>query len=206
MTGDWFTDEPDGVTEQQTEVAEQLVLVEQAVPKLKQRRPHRKKPEPAALVTGTSSPENPLAHDPAAWIDANILVSELGKPFKLAPYQRRVLAEMFRFDDTGKLWIDEGIWSEPKKGGKTTLAAAIGLWWGDTQEAPNEILVCANDLEQATSRAFATMKQMVKRNPGLGAKVAKVSTTTITFKTGTVIKAIASEYAGAAGSNHGLVL
>jgi phage terminase large subunit-like protein len=146
------------------------------------------------------------ACDPAAWIDDNIKVSELGRPFKLADYQRRVLAKMFMFDQDGKLGIDEGVWSEPKKGGKTTLMAALGLWWGDTQESPNEILVVANDLEQASSRAFATMVQLLARNPELGARAKRTSNTMIKFATGTTIKAIASEYAGAAGSNHGLVL
>jgi len=151
--------------------------------------------------------------DPAAWIDHNVPVSELGKPFALADYQRKALRAMFRFDPDGKVWIDEAVWSEPKKGGKTTLAAALGLWWADTQEAPNEVLVVANDLEQAASRAFATMLALLKRNPkdaaggpGIGTRAKRKTSTMIEFKTGTTVKAIASEYAGAAGSNHGLTL
>ena len=147
-----------------------------------------------------------LARDPAAWIDANILVSELGKPFQLAPYQRKVLAKMFVFADDGKVAIDEALWCEPKKGGKTTLMAALGLWWGDTQESPNEVLVVANDLEQAASRAFATMVTLLAKNPELGKRARRASNTVIKFTTGTTIRAIASEYAGAAGSNHGLTL
>jgi phage terminase large subunit-like protein len=147
-----------------------------------------------------------LAQDPAAWIDRYITTSELGKPFKLADYQRVVLAAMFQFDEDGKLWIDEAIWSEPKKSGKTTLAAILALWWGDTQEAPNELLCIANDLEQATSRAFAAMCTLLQKNPALGERAKRTSNTMIKFTTGTVIKAIASEYAGAAGSNHGLTL
>jgi phage terminase large subunit-like protein len=84
--------------------------------------------------------------------------------------------------------------------------AALGLWWGDTQEAPNEILVVANDLEQAASRAFATMCTLLQKNPELGLRAKKTSNTMIKFASGTTIKAIASEYAGAAGSNHGLTL
>jgi phage terminase large subunit-like protein len=147
-----------------------------------------------------------LARDPAAWIDKYITVSELGKPFRLSTYQRVVLAAMFQFDDEGKLSIDEGLWSEPKKGGKTTLLAALGLWWGDCHEAPNEILVVANDLEQAASRAFATMVALLAKNPALGERAKRTSSTMIKFTSGTTIKAIASEYAGAAGSNHGLVM
>jgi hypothetical protein len=144
-----------------------------------------------------------LERDPAAWIDKNILVSELGKPFQLTDYQRRVLKLMFVFDEDGKLSIDEALWSEPKKSGKTSMAAILGLWWADCHEAPNEILVVANDLEQATSRAFATMCQLLQRNPELGQRAKRASNTSIKF---TTIKAIASEYAGAAGSNHGLTI
>jgi phage terminase large subunit-like protein len=61
-------------------------------------------------------------------------------------------------------------------------------------------------LEQATSRAFATMCQLLTRNPDLGARAKRASNTMIRFTTGTTIRAIASEYAGAAGSNHGLTL
>jgi phage terminase large subunit-like protein len=147
-----------------------------------------------------------LARDPAAWIDKYILVSELGKPFKLADYQRVVLAAMFQFDEDGTLYIDEALWSEPKKSGKTTLAAILGLWWADTQEPPNEILVVANDLEQATSRAFAAMITLLQKNPALGLRAKRTSSTVIRFETGTTIRAIASEYAGAAGSNHGLTI
>jgi phage terminase large subunit-like protein len=144
--------------------------------------------------------------DPAAWIDKYITVSELGKPFRLSTYQRVVLAAMFQFDEEGKLWIDEAAWSEPKKSGKTTLAAILGLWFADTQEAPNEILVIANDLEQATSRAFAAMITLLQKNPALGERAKRTSSTMIRFANGTTIKAIASEYAGAAGSNHGLTI
>jgi phage terminase large subunit-like protein len=147
-----------------------------------------------------------LARDPAAWIDKFITTSELGRPFKLADYQRRVLAKMFVFDQDGKIAIDEAVWSEPKKGGKTTLMAALGLWWADCHEAPNEILVVANDLEQAASRAFATMVALLQKNPELGQRARRTSNTVIRFDTGTTIRAIASEYAGAAGSNHGLTL
>jgi phage terminase large subunit-like protein len=162
--------------------------------------------QPENVQRDTIDAEQRLALDPAAWIDENIKVSELSKPFKLADYQRRVLGAMFVFDQAGKVAIDEAVWSEPKKSGKTTLAAALALWWADTQEAPNEILVVANDLEQATSRAFATMCTLLTKNPTLGERARRVSNTKIVFDTGTTIRAIASEYAGAAGSNHGLTL
>jgi hypothetical protein len=50
------------------------------------------------------------------------------------------------------------------------------------------------------------MCTLLQKNPELGERAKRVSNTVIRFATGTTIKAIASEYAGAAGSNHGLTL
>jgi phage terminase large subunit-like protein len=54
-----------------------------------------------------------------------------------------------------------------KKSGKTTLNGALTLWWAFTQEAPNEILIVANDLEQSLARVFRTMEGIIEHNPEL---------------------------------------
>ena len=41
------------------------------------------------------------------------------------------------------------------------------LAWGFTQEAPNEILILANDLEQTLARVFRTMEGIIQHNPEL---------------------------------------
>jgi hypothetical protein len=91
-----------------------------------------------------------------------------------------------RFGVTKRWLLDH---AEASAGGKTTLMAALGLWWADTQEAPNEILVVANDLEQAASRAFATMVTLLAKNPELGKRAKRASNTTIKFTTGITIRA-----------------
>lgn len=138
-----------------------------------------------------------------AFIDAWVKKSELGKPFRLMPHQREILRLAFQFDVDGRLPYDTIVYSCPKKSGKTTENAALTLWWALTQESDNEILICANDFDQAQARVFKTITRLLKRNPELG-RGAAIQADKIILDNGTTIQAIASEYAGAAGSNHGL--
>jgi hypothetical protein len=85
---------------------------------------------------------------PLTFIERLIKKNELAQPFSLTDHQREILRLAFAFDENGRLPWDTIIYSCVKKSGKTTLNGAIALAWGFTQEAPNEILVLANDLEQ----------------------------------------------------------
>jgi len=143
------------------------------------------------------------ARDPAAFIDDLVKKNELGKPFRLMDWQRDVLRMAFQFDKDSRLSWDTILWSMVKKSGKTFMNALLTLWWAFTQEAPNEILVIANDLEQAVARVFKAIAGIIQYNPEL-ARSAEVQSKQIILSNGTTIIALASEYAGAAGSNHGL--
>jgi phage terminase large subunit-like protein len=141
--------------------------------------------------------------DPVAFIDRFIRFNELGQPFSLLPHQRAVLSAAFAFDTDGRLPWDTILYSTIKKSGKTTISAAVKLWWAFTQEAPNELKAVANDLEQSTARVFATVKGLLRYNPELAVS-ADVKAQSIVFTNGTVIQAIANDYAGEAGANQGL--
>jgi hypothetical protein len=65
---------------------------------------------------------------------------------------------------------DTILYSCIKKSGKTTLNGAISLGWGFTQEAPNEILIRGNDLEQTLARVFRTREGIIQHNPELHRK------------------------------------
>jgi hypothetical protein len=62
---------------------------------------------------------------------------------------------------------DAILYSCIKKSGKTTLNGATSLGWGFTQEAPNEILIRANHLEQTLARVFRTREGIIQHNPEL---------------------------------------
>lgn len=141
--------------------------------------------------------------DVVAFIDDLIKVNERGKRFQLFDHQRKILRSAFAFDRDGQLPWKTIIYSCLKKSGKTTINAAVTLWWAFTQDPPNQILVLANDRDQAEARVFKTIVELLKKNPELK-KSAKIQKGKILLSNGTEIVALASEYAGAAGSNHGL--
>ena len=150
--------------------------------------------------------DNPLRAltngDAVAFIDDRVRKNERGQPFRLFDHQREILRHAFASDAEGRLPYDTLLYACPKKSGQTTLNAAVTLWWTLTQQASNEVLVIANGLEQAQGRVFAAIAGVLTHNPGLDSG-AKVLTKEVRLSNGTVITATASEYAGAAGSNHG---
>jgi hypothetical protein len=141
---------------------------------------------------------------PITFIDRLIKKNELGQSFALTDEQREVLRLAFAFDEDGRLPWDTIIYSTVKKSGKTTLNGALTLAWGFTQEAPNEILILANDLEQSLARVYRTMEGIIEHNPELKLE-AEVLQKQIFLDNGTSITAISGDYQGAAGSNHGWI-
>jgi phage terminase large subunit-like protein len=140
--------------------------------------------------------------DPVAFIDRFIKLNEKGRPFRLSDYQRRVLALAFRWSPAGALLMRTLLWSEPKKSGKTMIGACLVVWWGFTRGS-TEIIVAANDAEQAVGRVFRTAAALIRQNPDLAAS-ATIRAASIELTNGTSITAIASDYKGAAGARHSL--
>src|SRR5688500_5317125 len=94
--------------------------------------------------------------------DDNIPLNEKGRPWRLSHHQRAALTLMFARHYSIRLW------SEIKKSGKTFLAAIIAIWEAVTN--PDcEVVCCANDEEQAISRVFQTVCQLIKYNRELSA-------------------------------------
>lgn len=144
--------------------------------------------------------------DIVAWAESQFILAETGRPIKLEPHQKAVLRQAFTPDKEGRLPYSEVVYSAPKKSGKTTIGAMVALWFALTQEPYNEIFCVANDEEQAQGRVFKDVARAVQANPFL-AQGCRVTQNKIEFlSTGTTVTALASEYAGAAGSRHGLVV
>lgn len=153
----------------------------------------------------TTPPSPNYRHDPGAFIDAYVRFNEKGQAWALAPYQRRLLSLAFQFDASGRLGLRLLLWSEPKKSGKTFIAACLALWWAFTR--PNtEVVIAANDLDQSVGRVFKTIVDLCKRNGFEQTKLVKIRATWIECKSGTVITAIASDFAGAAGGRQSLTV
>src|SRR5215472_1487288 len=122
---------------------------------------------------------------PVEFIHRVIKRDEKGEPFTLAAYQRRVLEIALRRDPSGELVFRLVVLSEPKKSGKTFMAACLALWWAVTNPR-REIIITANDLEQSVSRVFKTMTALIEHNEAL-AREADVLSNSIRMHNGTVI-------------------
>ena len=141
--------------------------------------------------------------EPCAFIEEALHDPETGRPFKLLDAERDFLGHAFKVDSAGRLLYLEQIFAAPKKSGKTGFAAlhmlcTVLLFGGKYSEG----YALANDLEQATSRVFQAIKRIVKSSPLLadGAEIMKDKIGFPAFANAS-IAAIASDYAGSAGSN-----
>ncbi|MFZ2079889.1 MAG: terminase large subunit, partial [Xanthobacteraceae bacterium] len=141
--------------------------------------------------------------NPCAFIEEVLFDPETGKPFKLLPAEREFINHAFQTDADGRLLYPELVYAAPKKSGKTGFAALfmltmVLLFGGRFAEG----YALANDLEQATSRVFQAVKRIVEASPLLASN-AEIMRDRIAFPafSDATIAAIASDYAGAAGSN-----
>lgn len=144
--------------------------------------------------------------DPVAFIGAYLRDPETGRPFVLYEAEKRFLRAALKPKRDGRLPYAELVYSAPKKSGKTMIAAWCVLFVilalaGQYGEA----YCVANDEEQAVSRVFEAIVRLARTNRSLLEEM-KITERKITFpKTGAAITALASDFAGAAGTNPNIV-
>ena len=78
------------------------------------------------------------------------------------------------------------------------------MWWACTRHR-TEIILVANDEEQATGRVFKTAVDLIEHNKALGGEC-DLYTSQIRMNNGTTVTPISSDFKGAAGSHHSLVV
>lgn len=145
---------------------------------------------------------------PIDWLESNFIDPVSGKLVELRPHQKRVLRRALMMDEDGYSRYSLVVWSEPKKSGKTTIAAGVGAYIANCVEAPNEVSCVANDKEQAAGRIYANMVPTLQR---LGWQIplterSKRERPTAYGANGTVVKAITTDYEKEAGANQGISL
>jgi phage terminase large subunit-like protein len=139
---------------------------------------------------------------PEAFVGEVLRDPETGKPFELYPAEERFLREGLTLTADGRLPFPELVFSGPKKTGKTGFAAMAMIYVVVVLGGPYAEGYCvANDFEQAQGRVFQAICRIIQASPRLRDS-AKITANKIEFtSTGATITAIASDYAGAAGSN-----
>jgi phage terminase large subunit-like protein len=142
-----------------------------------------------------------LRDDPVSFICEILVNPETGKPFKLYAEQVVFLRLALTAKD-GRLPYSELVYSAPKKSGKTGFAAMIVIYTAVALAGANgEIYLLANDFEQSQSRVFKAVVEILRATPLLRDSV-NITASKITFKsTGTIIQAVANDFAGFSGAN-----
>lgn len=139
------------------------------------------------------------------WIEEHFVDPITKRSIQLHPIQKRILRHALQYDESGHSRYSLVVWSQPKKSGKTAVAAAVGAWVANCVEVPNEISCVANDQEQSASRIFAAMLPTLA---SLGWEVPDSPRSTLAYNraTGSVVEAITTRYQGEAGGNQGITL
>ena len=110
-------------------------------------------------------------HHVIAWIETHCRFTNAqwyGKPFKLLPWQKRLILGLFEVDpETRKRLIRWAYVSVPKKNGKTELMAALALWFLLASEEPVPLIVCAAGSDEQADELFGAVSRMVEASPTL---------------------------------------
>ncbi|PJF34932.1 MAG: hypothetical protein CUN49_13135 [Candidatus Thermofonsia Clade 1 bacterium] len=116
-------------------------------------------------------------------------------------FQRPILEHLFPEGDS-PLPYSRVVWSCPKKSAKSTLAAALHLWFALFVEPNGEQYVLANDLEGSRNRVFRYILRALEQNPILRRGLDWQATqSAIRFSNGTLIRAVPNDVRGEAGGN-----
>lgn len=146
--------------------------------------------------------------DPPDWMRYNFIDPITDKYVVFLEYQERILRHALQIDSRGYNKYDTVVWSQPKKSGKTTTAAAVGAWVANCVEAPNEVSCLANDQEQSAGRIFGNMLPTLEKGGWtIPASIKGMFRDPIAYgNNGTFVKAITTNYKKEAGGNQGLSL
>lgn len=98
------------------------------------------------------------------WIETYFYIPETKGPVRLAPYQRWCLERCFPTGIEQQLPYSTIVWSDLKKSLKSTIAAAVVLYWADTFEW-SSCKIIANDIKQADSRVGFYIRRAIQLNP-----------------------------------------
>jgi phage terminase large subunit-like protein len=120
----------------------------------------------------------------------------------LQPFQKRILRKCFTLNPiTGRFPYRTVVYSAPKKSGKSGIGGFVGTWFAACVEAPNNILILANDREQSSQRVFRAAK------PSLYAVGAhKDGKYSLRLPNGSYVTAVTSDPEKEAGSSYGLTI
>lgn len=142
--------------------------------------------------------------DPIHFIKTHFYIPETNQPIQLYPSQENPLQEALTIEPDGNFRYSTVVWSAIKKSAKSSIAAAVGLWFA-WRKPWSSIKVIANDLKQADSRVAYYMRRAIELHPKWRNEV-KIVNYKITFPNHSFIEAIPIDPTGEAGGNDDLII
>lgn len=147
-----------------------------------------------------------------AWIEANLKITtgpDAGKPFKLRPWQREWIEEIYRTGKNGRRLVRTAVLSVARKNGKSTLVSAVSLahLLGTEREPRGQIYIGATDRDQANV-IFAEVEAMLEASPWLRdqVNVQRSAKRVESYIDGSELVALSSDARKAHGLNPTLVI
>lgn len=138
------------------------------------------------------------------WVQQNYYIPETSRPIKLFPHQIAYID--YAMDPAND--FTTCIYSTIKKSGKTAVAGAIARYLAENSGHRAEVLCVANDKEQARGRSYASILSSIELDPRYTAARKEIpgywkiiEKHAIHIPTNSVVRAIANDNKGEAGSN-----
>jgi phage terminase large subunit-like protein len=122
-------------------------------------------------ATTTGSTRKTQGNQVIRWIELACCFTQAewyGKPFRLLPWQKRLIRELFEVED-GRRKHRWAYISVPKKNGKTELMAALALWFLIASGEPAPLVACAAGSDDQADLIFGAAKTMCEESPFLRA-------------------------------------
>jgi phage terminase large subunit-like protein len=104
------------------------------------------------------------------WIETHCVFTNgewIGLPFRLLPWQKRFLLELFEVDGDGLRRYRWALLGVPKKNGKTEISAALALYFLIGDGEPSPLVVCAAASEEQADLVFGAARRMAELSPTL---------------------------------------
>jgi phage terminase large subunit-like protein len=134
--------------------------------------------------------------------------SFLGQRFRLLPFQRAVLDDIYRRDPVTKKRLRRTyVLGLPRKSGKSQLGAALALYHliADTADPAPLVISAAGDRAQARL-VFAEAARMVRAHPDLAAACTVYRDSIVCHRTGGVYRVVSADAGLAQGLNPSMVV
>lgn len=145
--------------------------------------------------------------DPIAFLEDHYFVAKK-TPIVLEWWQKDLILKplFYETDPDGRWKYDVALIGMPKKGGKSTLGGGIGVFVMYCGEDGGEVIVAANDKDQASQIIYTKISRAIDLNPKLRRGVQNMKGFIEIGSSHTTCRCIAHQHESAAGLNPNLTL